>query len=296
MSKRTGTSLSDTAERATKEGATPGPLTSRAKLLLTAAAGAVGAAFGSLSGGARDARAANGDPITIGSATNAGTAGTTLTVTGNGGGFSGLQVDASGGTSYFSGAEGDGVFGLAGLGASGGFFAGTDVAISLDPLPSAGPPTPLVAFTGELNVDSNGVLWICIADGSPGTWLRLSSTNLLPTPQRLYDSRNTGGIFMTGETRTLDIAGVLSGIPSYATSVIGNLTIVNTVGQGFAVIYPKGSSQPATSTINWFGSGQIVANGFSIALGGSPGGIAVHTEASQSNATHIIVDISGYIV
>jgi hypothetical protein len=207
-------------------------------------------------------------------------------------------VDTIGGTDYISGSEGDGIFGLAGFGASGGFFAGTDVAISLDPTSLPGPPTPSAAFKGELNVDSNGVLWICIADGSPGpgTWIRLSSTNLLATPQRLYDSRNTGGIFMNGETRTLDIAGVLPGIPAYATSVIGNVTLANTLGAGFALVYPKGASRPPTSTINWYTTGQILANGFSIALGGSPGGIAVHTAGTQAQTTHIIVDITGYVV
>jgi hypothetical protein len=204
-------------------------------------------------------------------------------------------VDTTGGTDYFSGSEGDGIFGLAGFGASGGFFAGTDVAISFDPTSSPGPPTPSIAFKGELNVDSNGVLWICIADGSPGTWIRLSSTNLLATPQRLYDSRNTGGIFMNGETRTIDVAGVLSGIPAYATSVIGNITLANTLDHGFAVVYPKGGSQPSTSTINWYTTGQVLANGFSIALGGSPGGIAVHTGPVQAQ-THIIIDITGYAV
>jgi hypothetical protein len=221
-----------------------------------------------------------------------------LTASGNGGGSSGLLVDTFGGTDYFSGSEGDGIFGLAGFGASGGFFAGTDVAISLDPTSSPGPPTPSTAFKGELNVDSNGVLWICIVDGSPGpgTWIRLSSTNLLATPQRLYDSRKTGGIFTNGETRTVDVAGVLSGIPAYATSVIGNVTLTNTLGAGYVVVYPGGGSRPPTSTINWYTTGQILANGFSIALGGLPGGIAVYASATQAQATHVIIDITGYVV
>jgi hypothetical protein len=294
MSRRKGDGK-DTVSQGLDMGTGQGPSSSRARLLLAAAAGAVGAAFGSLAGGAREASAANGDPLLVGTSANAATAGTLLTASGSGGASSGLQVDTIGGTDYFSGSEGDGIFGLAGFGASGGFFAGTDVAISFDPTSSPGPPTPSIAFKGELNVDSNGVLWICIVDGSPGTWIRLSSTNLLAVPQRLYDSRNIG-IFLNGETRTMNVAGVLSGIPAYATSVIGNITVTSTVGFGFAVVYPKGQTQPPTSTINWYTTGQTLANGFSIALGGSPGGIAVHTAATQAQATHILVDITGYVV
>lgn len=262
--------------------------TSRRQLLLAAGAGAGAAAVASVVGEA--AQAANGDPLLVGNTANAATAATKLTSSGTVN-APGLQVQA---LNYDTGVEGDGVYGVTGIGAGGGFFSGTEAAVSLDPMGSPGAPTG-TAFKGDLAVDSNGVLFLCIAAGAPGTWIRLSSVNLLSTPQRLYDSRNTGGKFASGETRNLDVAGVLAGVPAYATGIIGNATVVDTGGAGFIVIYPKGTSRPGTASNTWFGAAQILANAFTVGLAGSPGGIAVYAEATVTPATHVVIDVFGYV-
>ena len=62
--------------------------------------------------------------------------------------------------------------GVLGIGATGGRFRGSDAAIRLDPQPTAGAPTGQ-AFKGDMAVDSTGgVLWLCVADGTPGTWVK----------------------------------------------------------------------------------------------------------------------------
>lgn len=58
----------------------------------------------------------------------------------------------------------------------GGNFAGGQAAIRLVPRSSAGKPTSGTHERGELIVDSAGNLFICTANGTPGTWKKVSAT------------------------------------------------------------------------------------------------------------------------
>jgi hypothetical protein len=50
---------------------------------------------------------------------------------------------------------------------------------------SAGPPASGAHLRGELVVDSAGNLYLCTADGTPGTWVRLNLAQVaLPRIQR----------------------------------------------------------------------------------------------------------------
>jgi hypothetical protein len=263
--------------------------TSRSALLRVAGIGAAGAVIGGVV--ARDGEAANNDPLLVGNASNAASATTALTASGTAN-TPGLQVEA---LDYVAGVEATAIFGVAGFGLSGGFFSGTDAAISLAPASAPGPPSN-IAFKGDMSVDSNGALWICIADGEPGTWIRLSSVNLLQAPQRLIDTRfGGGGPFAPGETRTYNVGGVVNGIPAHANGILGIISVVNTTvdasGVGFVVAYPKGTAQPATATGTWFGNNQILATGFSVGLGGAPPGISVFCHRQ----TDVVIDITGYV-
>ncbi len=263
--------------------------TSRSALLRAAGIGAASAVVGGVV--ARDAGAANNDPLLVGNASNAASATTALTASGTAD-TPGLRVEA---LDYLSGVEGTGVYGVVGFGFTGGFFSGVDSAISLAPASATGPPSG-IAFKGDMSVDSNGALWICIADGEPGTWIRLSSVDLLQVPQRLIDTRfGGGGPFAPGETRTYNVGGVVSGIPAHANGILGIISVVNTTvdasGVGFVVAYPKGTAQPATATGTWFGNNQILATGFSIGLGGAPPGISVFC----FRQTEVVIDITGYV-
>jgi hypothetical protein len=65
---------------------------------------------------------------------------------------------------------GPGVFGE---GHIGGQFTGTAAQLSLVPGPSAGKPTSGVHHMGEIYLDSAASLFICIAGGTPGTWVKV---------------------------------------------------------------------------------------------------------------------------
>jgi hypothetical protein len=66
--------------------------------------------------------------------------------------------------------SGPGVFGS---GKFGGQFKGTNAQIHLVPGTTVGRPAAGNHLMGELYMDSAGTLFVCVASGSPGTWLRV---------------------------------------------------------------------------------------------------------------------------
>ena len=209
------------------------------------------------------------------------------------------------------GVVGTGAGGVLGLGTVGGVFSGSVVAINLDPQPDpqhGGPvnaPTGQ-AFQGDLAVNSAGILWFCVADspagGGPGTWIKLShgGSRILPSPIRAYSTTDVvGGAKMNqGETRTVPLAGVVSGVPSNALGLIVNITAHQTVSGGYVIVYPAGTSRPATSNINWSTTGTAIANGATVGVGNG-GAISIFADAAvpaSSPATHVIIDVAGYIL
>jgi hypothetical protein len=59
----------------------------------------------------------------------------------------------------------------------GGFFAGKEAPIWMYPAFTPGAPTSGLHHRGELYVDSNGLLFYCTADGTPGTWHQIAFKN-----------------------------------------------------------------------------------------------------------------------
>ncbi|HET7028684.1 MAG TPA: hypothetical protein VFI28_13405 [Candidatus Limnocylindrales bacterium] len=115
------------------------------------------------------------------------------------------------------------------------------------------------------------------------------------TPVRVLDSRPGGtglsGKFSHGTPRSFPVGGV-SGIPSTARAVTGNVTVVNQQAGGFVSITPLSVSAPATSTIN-FPSGDVRANNVTATLGAGGKLWAVY-RASTSKTTDLVFDVTGY--
>ena len=271
--------------------------------MLKAAGLAAGAVVGAGLLSASDASAADGAALTLGTA-NTATSNTSLTTSGtiaNDGALSVTAAAADYGV-YASAASyglvGSGPGGVLGLGTVGGVFSGSVVAINLDPQTSAGAPSGQ-AFKGDMAVDSAGVLWLCVAAGTPGTWIRVSHGGTRPiAPQRAYDSRQQfggPGQFTNGETRSISIAGVVPGVPANAVGLACNITVTSTADAGFLSVYPTGQARPTASTINWSTSGLTIANG-SIVGAGTGGAISVYAECTTSPATEVIVDVTAYVL
>src|SRR5437868_10921321 len=152
------------------------PRSRRSLLKLFGAAG-VGL-VGGAAARAGSASAADGAPVLLGQ-DNTSSAKTSITNSGalsNDGAF---VVDATAadwaieGTSGQLGVVGNGFIGVTGSGDVGGFFSGNLAAISLQPQDSAGAPTSGDYSRGDMLVDANGALYLCTAEGNPGTWARL---------------------------------------------------------------------------------------------------------------------------
>src|SRR6266542_2720161 len=79
------------------------------------------------------------------------------------------------------------------------------------------------------------------------------------------------------------------GIPSAVEAYSLNITVTNTQGPGFILIYPQGGTQPTVSTVNYV-AGQTIANA-AIVPAGTAGGVTVIAGVS---GTDLIVDINGY--
>jgi len=73
-------------------------------------------------------------------------------------------------------AKGDAVSAISDNGV-GGFFAGKEAPIRMGAASTPGAPTTGVHHRGELYVDSNGLLFYCTADGTPGSWHQIAFKN-----------------------------------------------------------------------------------------------------------------------
>ncbi len=74
------------------------------------------------------------------------------------------------------------------------------------------------------------------------------------------------------------------------------MTVTGTENAGFLTVFPSDLSGtrpiPATSNVNWWGSGLTLANSTLTAVGGET---YIVIRCSGSGGTHVIVDLQGYI-
>jgi hypothetical protein len=104
------------------------------------------------------------------------------------------------------------------------------------------------------------------------------------------------GRFSAGQTQTLSIAGDVAGIPSDATAITGNLTVVGQTNSGLLSVTPDPPVGPlASSTLN-FPVGDTRANGLTADLNGS-GDLSITFSSTVGSAkTHVLLDVTGYYV
>jgi len=82
------------------------------------------------------------------------------------------------------------------------------------------------------------------------------------TPDRVLDTRKSGGPVAANSATTLDFSSAAAGagITSTATAYVLNTTVTQTNGAGWLAVVPFGSPTPTTSSLNWNGPGATVAN------------------------------------
>jgi hypothetical protein len=118
------------------------------------------------------------------------------------------------------------------------------------------------------------------------------SLRLLQKQVRKLDTRRAGplhGKFAPGQTRKLTLAPE---VPAGAAAALVNLTVTNTVGVGFLTLFPAGTPNPGTSSINWSSSGQTLANSATVAVSAATQSIFIF--CNGFGAADVIVDLVGY--
>lgn len=119
-------------------------------------------------------------------------------------------------------------------------------------------------------------------------------------PKRFVDSRSgfgasAGQLVAGGEVEvtivgaSINVSGTEVSIPSTAVAAVMNVVAIGPLASGFLTVYPCGVTRPLASNVN-FGAGDVVANNV-IAPIGSNGQVCVYSSA----ATHVVVDVSGYL-
>ena len=156
---------------------------------------------------------------------------------------------------------------------------------------------------GELVRDTDGTLWYCTGNGTPGTWRKVTgretagSFHVLDAPARIYDSR-PGSLPAVGSktpltsnvARTLSASVNSSGVPADATAVSVTVLLVNAFnGNGNFTMWANGAAKPAANTMVWgAGSGRYTA--FAITALGANASLQVAASAK----TDVVLDVVGY--
>lgn len=165
---------------------------------------------------------------------------------------------------------------------------------------------------GEIDIDQNNDLWLCVASGWPGTWRKLSGPNVAGsfhalTPGRVYDSRvpDPGPVaaLVTGQEREISVSGrrqldtgtveLADFVPPGASAIAANVTVVDTVSTGLLTVNPGGVHSVGAATINWSTTGQVLNNGVILALDGSRR-LNVIASGAPGASAHFVIDVTGY--
>lgn len=300
-------------------------------MLRSMALGVAAAGAATLATGARTARAADGDPVTVGqtnefaTATNVNYKGATTAASFNV--QSGDETAANDtilnnafssagaallGVASGNGNQGIGVIGWSkkplgtglvgftgGAGAYGGEFFGGLAEVRLRP-GGAAPITLTNAHqVGELYEDQDGTLWICTAAGSPGTWREIAGPATAGSfhaiaPRRVYDSRPNDRL-TPGQDRTISVANSTDGtadvVPVKATAVCLTVTVTATEGAGGFV-----AVRPAGTAYNGTSSINWFGPGQNLAttvITGIDADRQIVLRAGEQY-TQIVVDVTGF--
>jgi hypothetical protein len=150
------------------------------------------------------------------------------------------------------------------------------------PAPSSGPVLPFTGGRGQ----HHALPPARILDTRDGTGAVSMSSLAVRNALDRMSAANLG----PGGTMDVQIAG-RGGVPaSGVAAVIMNVTVTNTTGSGYLVVYPKGVARPIASNVNWT-AGQTVPNLVEVPLG-ADGKVTVYNSAG---ATDVVFDVAGYV-
>jgi hypothetical protein len=117
------------------------------------------------------------------------------------------------------------------------------------------------------------------------------------TPCRLIDTRSADApILSSSATRSFKIRGKC-GLPTDATAASLNVTVATPSQKGHIRVFPSDVALPNTSTLNFAGGENAVANGAIIPMPadtGSATDLSVYLYMAAAGTGHLVVDVTGY--
>lgn len=207
-----------------------------------------------------------------------------------------------------SSAGGYGVVGLgSGTGNTGLLARGTRANVELTGAGDAPPARTDAHVTGEIVHDSAGDLWFCVADGTPGTWKKLSGPGTAGafhavSPFRAHDSRQPsgGGRYDGDSNRTVsikDARNVSDGevatadvIPAGATAIAANVAVIGPTTAGFMSVNPGGDAVVAASSVN-YNANENTSNAGIFTLNANR---EVEVVFGPGGGGNVAIDVTGY--
>jgi hypothetical protein len=163
-----------------------------------------------------------------------------------------------------------------------------------------GPPTSGFHQPGQFWMDGAGVLFQCVAQGTPGTWVRQAPFVPLTTPSRVYDSRvgrpnpsgsPQGPLAFGDPARTINCSPE---VPAGASAILFNVTVTDTAGKfGALVVFSAASPDPSTNSVVWTSQKSTECSSAASACDGSQD-VKVKCVASPGCSTEFMLDVTGY--
>jgi hypothetical protein len=188
----------------------------------------------------------------------------------------------------------------------GGQFAGGQAQLKLEPAGASGAPSSGAHAKGEIVLDLDAAVWVCVGNGTPGTWVRLGTAtsqggaiNYLAAPVRILAAINgaTGSLVNRPalgplEIFALTVAGLSgSGIPASAKGLIANITVLGPSQGGNLSLFPAGAPIPTVASMT-YGQGMYLANGVNVAIGTSG---QVNIQNQSNGTTPLVLDAVAYV-
>lgn len=131
-----------------------------------------------------------------------------------------------------------------------------------------------------------------LVGASPAAAEDLSFAYVPVGPFRVYDTRDGDGRIFRNEQWTLSGAAEPGELGH-----MYNLTVTETAGAaGYLSIFPGDIAWPGSSSINWFGPGQTLANNAYTLLGDPDGSINVLCGGPSGASTHFVLDLCAVLV
>jgi hypothetical protein len=187
-------------------------------------------------------------------------------------------------------------------------------AVYMGPVATASPTTSTVNFKARQTKANNLTVALGVGGTLSATYLSFAgnTTDLIFDVTGYYTADTTGSTFVSlTPARVLDtrygtgLSGKLSantpvtfqvtgqgGVPSVASAVTGNLTVVNSTSSWAVFVGPAPAVSPTTSSVN-FSAGVTVANGITVALSAT-GTLSATYLSLSGNTTDLIFDVTGY--